>query len=193
MSFNNSKGRVCMQVSFNPNLSFKEQYPTLQSMSHYVGYVPMQAKPAVPEPQDDRSELEALRAKVEALEAKAAEQPKPKKASFIRRAISGVAKFFATVGQMIKATGKALFYGTTTAVSTLAVAWLAGPLPRAIKAGNVAEVLKHPVKNIGKAGKIVTGVLTAGVMALHLIKGWLKSNEKTANIDHRWKTGHREG
>ena len=197
MSFNRNKGRVCMQVSFNPGLSFKEQYPTLQSMSHHVGYVPMEAGKPAPV-KDEQSELEALRAKVEALEANAAKQPKPKKASFIRRAISGVAKFFAATGQMIKATAKALFYGATTAVGTLAGAWLVGTLPRAVKAGKFAknggwqEIFKHPIKNVSKTGKIVTGVLTAGVMALHLIKGWLKSNEKTANIDHRWKTGHRE-
>ena len=191
MSFNRNEGRVCMQVSFNPNVSFKEQYPTLQAMSHYASYAPMQASKPVPVA-EDRSEIEALKAKVEALEASVAQQPKPKKASFVRRAISGVAKFFAAAGQMIKATAKALFYGAATAAGTLAGAWLVGTLPKAIKNGNVAEVLRHPVKNIGKAGKIVAGVLTAGVMGLHLLKGWLKSNEKTANIDHRWKTGHRE-
>ncbi len=196
---------VNMKLGFNTNVTFKQQqYPILQGMAvpsyGQYGYVPAQSAqpqavtPVVIVPQPVQADVVETSKK-----GKKVKEPKVKKASFIRRAISGVAKFFATLGEMAKATGKAIFYGATSGLGTMVGAWAIGTLPRAIKAGKFAknggwqEIFKHPVKNISKTGKIAAGIVAAGVAAIHLVKGWLNSNEKTAKIDHRWKTGHREG
>jgi hypothetical protein len=54
------------------------------------------------------------------------------------------------------------------------------------------EVVKHPLKHMGKTGKIVAGVGSALVLGYHLVVGKLDANQRTAVIDHKMQTGHRD-
>lgn len=160
MRFNVKEG-VNMQVSFNPNISFKQQ-PMVQNIVPQVNtvYIPQENK----------------------------------KSSGFREDISKVAKFFTTLSEMTKATIKAVGYGTATAGISLAGFWAFGTLPRSAKTWKTfVSAFKNPVKNISKKGKIISTVAALGVASYQLIKGKLKSNQRTANVDHQLKTGHRAG
>ncbi|MBQ8168535.1 hypothetical protein IJZ97_03870 [bacterium] len=112
----------------------------------------------------------------------------PKKT--LRDRVSNVAKFFANVGEMTKATVKAVGFGAITAVTCLAGFWSLGAVPRSFKAKDF-KAIEQPLKSISTKGKVITGLATAGVAAFHLIKGKLLANQRTANVDHQLKTGHR--
>ena len=170
-----------MHVNLNPTLNFKQKYPTLQSMQGDVKSAPEQA-----------IEAPAVVAQPEVLVK--AEGKKLRKASGIRQAISNISKFFASISEMTKASFKALFYGATTSLAFLAGFWAFGSLPNAVKNGGDAlkDIFKHPLNNISKKGKIITGVAASGVMAYHILKGWLNMNKRTADIEHKWKTDHRD-
>lgn len=116
----------------------------------------------------------------------------PKKRSSLREDISKIAKFFTTLGEMTKASFKAAGYGALTVAASLAGFWAFGAVPKGFKKGNnVLDAFKHPIKNISKKGKFITALLGLGVASYHLIKGKLISNQRTANVDHQLKTGHR--
>lgn len=166
-----------MRVQLNPNVNFK-QYQTLDSMMKpYFMQSEMPVQPVVVQPVIQQQIIEP-----------------EKKASGLRRGISGFLKFFATLGQMAKGIAKGLFYGVITGAGALVAAFGVQSLPKAIKQGkeSVKEVFKHPIKNIGAGGKIIAGVSAAAVLGYHILKGWLNSNTKTAEIEHRWKTDHRD-
>ncbi len=157
---------VTMQVSFNPQVSFKQQNKDLlQDMSNRG----IAQQPALPVLTSEK-----------------------KKSSNFREDLSKVAKFFTTMSEMTKATLKAIGYGALTTATFLAGFWSFGTLPRAFKKGNsLIEAFKHPIKNISTKGKLITAAAGLGVAAYHLIKGKLISNQRTANVDHQLKTGHR--
>ncbi len=117
-----------------------------------------------------------------------------KKSRSIKGGIANIWKFFTTTGQMIGATAKGIVYGAATGVSLLAGSWLFKSLPKAFtKEGpTLWNTIRHPLMNMSKSGKIIAGVGSAIVLAYHLIKGKLEANHKTADIDHRLKTGHRD-
>lgn len=152
-----------MRVSFNPAVSFRQQ--------------------SVQQPQT-----------VAASATTTAEIPKKKDVGLgFREGISNIAKFFVNLNEMTKASLKAVGYGALTAVGTMTGYWALGAFPRGFKEGNsVKDVFKHPIKNISKKGKVVSAVAALGVASYHLIKGKLVSNQRTANVDHQLKTGHRE-
>lgn len=163
MRFNVREG-VKMQVSFNPNVNFKQQsahqfgVPFQSASAPNVVYVPV-------------------------------EQKKP---SGFKENISGIAKFFTNAKEFIKATAKAVGYGAATAGTLLAGFWVFGALPRGFKAGNsLINTIKQPLKSISRQGKIISTVAALGVMTYHLVKGRLIANQRTANIDHQLRTGHR--
>ncbi len=54
------------------------------------------------------------------------------------------------------------------------------------------NTIRHPLKNIGKSGKVIAGIGSAAVLGYQLVAGRLAANEKTAVIDHKLKTGHRD-
>ena len=123
-------------------------------------------------------------------------EPKQKK-SFSTRFVEGIgkiAKFFVGLNEMTKATFKGIGGAFAAGGATLATFWAFGTLPRAFKAGkeSMKEVVKHPLKNISKAGKVTAGVLAAGALTYHIIKGVLTMNKRTANVDHSLKIGHRD-
>lgn len=153
-----------MQVSFNPNVSFKQQISQGQTT------------PFVQQP-DTTSVIN---------------QTEPAKRKGVREDISKIAKFFTTLSEMTKATFKAIGYGALTVGASLLGFWTFGAVPRGFaKGNNILDTFKHPIKSISKKGKVVTALLGLGVASYHIIKGKLISNQRTANVDHQLKTGHR--
>lgn len=90
-----------------------------------------------------------------------------------REGLGGVAKFFVSLKEMAVGIGKALLYG--------------GAAAGVIVLGDRAINLKHTVKG-GMAATLVGG----GIAAFHIIKACLKKNQRTANVDHQLKIGHRD-
>lgn len=156
------KKGVTMQVSFNPAVSFRQQAPVIN-----------------PQPVVQSNQVNTV------------PEQKVKRSGF-REDISKIAKFFTTLSEMTKATFKAAGYGLLTGAVSLAGFWAFGAVPRGFKQGNaLIDVFKHPVRSISKKGKVVTALATLGVAGYHLIKGKLTANQRTANVDHQLKTGHR--
>ncbi len=157
------KKGAAMQVSFNPNVSFRQQTNTTTQNNNGATAPTVIVVPA-----------------------------ETKKKSGFREDLSKIAKFFTTLSEMTKASIKAIGYGTLTAASFMAGFWAFGTLPRGFKKGNsLIGVFKHPIKNTSKTGKVVSALAGLGVAAYHIIKGRLTTNQRTANVEHQLKTGHR--
>ena len=121
-------------------------------------------------------------------------EKEPKKKTTFKEKIANVWKFFSETGKMVSATAKGLFYGAITGTALLGGAWTFRALPKAFaKEGpKFVEIIKHPLKHVGTAGKVIAGVGSVAVLAYHLIIGKLDANQRTAVIDHKMKTGHRD-
>lgn len=119
---------------------------------------------------------------------------KDTKPKSLKDRIANVWKFFSATGKMIGATAKGIFYGALSGVALLGGSWLFNSLPKAFaKEGpTLWNTIRHPLKHIGKSGKIIAGVGSALVLAYHLIAGKLGANQRTAVIDHKMNTGHRD-
>lgn len=117
----------------------------------------------------------------------------PKKSKGLKEGIAGIWKFFASADQMVNATIKGVVYGIATGLALLGGSWLFKSLPNAFaKEGpGLWNTIRHPLKNIGKSGKIIAGIGSALVLGYHIVKGKLDTNQRTAVIDHKMKTGHR--
>lgn len=156
-----------MQVSFNPNVNFKQQIQTqgIAGQNSVPYNVPVQ--PAV---------------------------VANKKSSSFKEKISNVAKFFTNLSEMTKATVKAFAYGGLTSFAIGASYWTFGAFPRGLRSkekGAFKNVLNKPFKSLSTQGKVITLLAGASVAAFQLIKGKLTANQRTANVDHQLKTGHR--
>lgn len=46
-------------------------------------------------------------------------------------------------------------------------------------------------EGVGRLGKVIVAVVAIGTFALAMIRAKLNINQRTADIDHRWNTGHR--
>lgn len=151
-----------MQVSFNPNVSFRQQTAQmpLNTVTENI-YAPKQ------------------------------DINKNGKSKFIN-GISDIAKFFASISEITKGVAKGLFYGGTTALATLGSFWLLGTVPKAMRSSKEAlkEVIAHPMKHISKTGKGIATILSLSIATVHVIKGILNKNQRNANIDHKLQTGH---
>jgi hypothetical protein len=121
-------------------------------------------------------------------------QESPKRKFSLRMGLANLWKSATVANQMANATAKGLFYGAGTGVFLLAGYWLFKPLPKALtKEGpTLKETILHPLKHIGKSGKIIAGVGAGIVLAYNIIIGRLEANQKTAVIDHKLKIGHRD-
>lgn len=121
----------------------------------------------------------------------AIETKKPKSA---RNSVASLWKFMTTANQMANSALKGLFYGALTGVALLGGSWIFKALPKAFtKEGpTLWNTIRHPLKNIGKSGKVIAGIGSAAVLGYQLVAGRLAANEKTAVIDHKLKTGHRD-
>ncbi|MBD5401208.1 hypothetical protein HDR58_00180 [bacterium] len=118
----------------------------------------------------------------------------PKKSKSAKENIAGIWKFLTSANQMIGSAIKGLIYGAITGSILLSGSWLFKSLPKAFtKEGpKLWDTIRHPIQHIGKSGKIMAGTASAIVLGYHLVKGKLEANQKTAVIDHKLKTGHRD-
>lgn len=121
-----------------------------------------------------------------------AEAPKTRKS--IRERIAGVWKFFASANRLIQAYAKGIAYATVTGFGVLSASWLFNSLPKAfMKNGpKLSEVVKHPLTHISRSGKIFAVVGAVGAMGYQALKGHLSANQRTADIDHQLRVGHRD-
>lgn len=90
-------------------------------------------------------------------------------------------------------TAKGLLYGGIAACSVLGGDAIINAVKN-LKAGKLAEAAAESAPKIAKTfstkGKVIAGIVGAAVMAYQLFQAHLNSNEKCADIDHRWGTGH---
>lgn len=117
-----------------------------------------------------------------------------KKTTTAKEKVANIWKFFSTADKMVGAVIKGTIYGALTGTALVGGAWMFRALPKAFTKGGpkFVEVFKHPLKHIGKAGKIIAGLGTATVFGYHVVAGKLDANQRTAVIDHKLKTGHRD-
>ena len=117
---------------------------------------------------------------------------KPKKTAKDR--VAGFWKFLSTTNQMTRSTLKGVFYGAMTGVALLGGSWVFKALPNAFskQSPTLMNTIKHPLKAVGKSGKVMAGIGAGMVLAYQLIAGKLEANQKTAVIDHKMYTGHRD-
>lgn len=117
-----------------------------------------------------------------------------KKGRGINEGIANVWKFFSVTNQMANSALKGILYGAVTGVAFLGGSWLFATMPKAFSKGGpkLWEVVRHPLKNMPKSGKIISGIASAAVLAYQLVAGKLQANQKTAVIDHKLKVGHRD-
>lgn len=118
----------------------------------------------------------------------------PKKRKGFMEGVSNIVKFFKGLGEMTKATIKAVWYGGLTMLGGVGAFWAFGALPQTFGSveGSLKEVFKQSFKNISRGAKIASGVAAGLVAAYHIVKGVLVTNTKTAGVDHALKTGHRD-
>lgn len=96
---------------------------------------------------------------------------KPKKT--FKGVMGSIAKFFVNLKEMAVGVFKGVLYGGLSA--------------GAIILGDRTINLKHTLK-----GKMAAGIIGTGIAAYHIIKARLKSNQRTANVDHQLHLGHRD-
>ena len=112
----------------------------------------------------------------------------------LKERFGNVWKFFAATDELSKGYAKAVLWGGAAGVATAGVAWIFRALPKAfVKEGpGLKEVIKHPLKHIGKAGKVISGVAAAAVFGYKAVVAHFNKNQRTAVIDHKLNVGHRE-
>ena len=172
-----------LKVGFNPSVSFKAgEEISSETKKENQNFTTEEIKEVVPDSFEN------------SMEEAAQNLPDMKKPKTLRAGAANVWKFFTVANQMANSALKGLFYGAVTGVAFLSGSWLFKSLPNAFKkeGPTLKNTLIHPLKNIGKSGKILAGVASAAVLAYQLIAGKLEANQKTAVIDHKMYTGHRD-
>lgn len=112
----------------------------------------------------------------------------------IKERVADVWKFFASANRLIQAYAKGIAYATVTAGTILSASWLFNSLPKAFTKNGpkLVETIKHPLSHISKSGKIFSVVGAVGAFGYEALKGHLSANQRTADIDHQLKVGHRD-
>ncbi|MCD8377631.1 MAG: hypothetical protein LUB59_02450, partial [Candidatus Gastranaerophilales bacterium] len=95
----------------------------------------------------------------------------------IKNGYTSIKKGFITASEYFKGTLKGLIYGGAVGLAVLG-------------ADAVRGIVKKSPKTVSTKGKIIAGLAGASVMAYNLFNANLNANEKKANVDHRWQTGH---
>ncbi len=111
-----------------------------------------------------------------------------------KNAVAGVQKFFIKTGEYAKGALKGLFWGGAAAASIRAGSAIVNKVRDLKLFGEVMNkraILKAPMKASPKA-KLIAGAVGVGILGVNLFKSYLNSNEKGANVDHRWNTGHKD-
>ena len=165
-----------MAVCFNSNVSFRADSAEF-SKAENTENITVKNAASAPSYPNDAVEI--------------AKKQKKKRYSF-KDFIADTAKFFVTTTEMVKGTFKGIVYGLTVGVSVLGVSLLFGTLPKAFRNGTLKEALKSPIKSMGTKSKVLAGAAALGIGTYHFIAAKLKANQRTANVDHQLKTGHRD-
>lgn len=108
-----------------------------------------------------------------------AEAPKEKKGFFnrLKEGFINIRKFFITTGHMAWGTMKGAVYGGIAGLATLG----------ALALKNTVKKAPEVLTKWNKAAAVAVGT---GVLAIELIKEKLKANDRGADLDHKWRTGH---
>lgn len=119
-----------------------------------------------------------------------------KKRSFFQKckdAYAGFKKGIITGWEYTVGAAKGIVYGGAAVCSVLGVDAIVNAVKR-VKASKVAEAVAENAPKVAKTfstkGKIIAGVVGAFVMGYQLFQAHLNSNERCADVDHRWGTGH---
>ncbi len=117
-----------------------------------------------------------------------------KQSTTLKEKTANIWKFMSAANQMANSALRGLLYGALTGTALLSGSWLFRALPKAFtKEGpTLWNTIRHPLKNIGKSGKVIAGIGAGAVLAYQLVAGKLAANQKTAVIDHKMRTGHRD-
>lgn len=111
-------------------------------------------------------------------EAQTAEQPK-KKRSFFQKArdlYAGMKKMFIAQWEYTKGIAKGAVAGAIGAVAVLGV-----------------DAIRNTIKKaptFSTKGKVAAGAVATVAMGVNIFKAYLNANQKKAEVDHRWRTGH---
>ena len=108
-----------------------------------------------------------------------AEAPKEKKGFFnrLKEGFINIRKFFITTGYMIGGTVKGAAIGAVGGMATLG----------ALATKNMIKKAPEILTKGNKAAAIAVG---AGLLAIELVKAKLNANDRGADLDHKWRTGH---
>jgi len=113
--------------------------------------------------------------------ADSAEFSKPKeKHGFFNRLKEGFInfrKFFINLGYITAGTVKGAAYGGVAGAATL------GALA-------VKNSVKKAPQVLTTGNKVVAAAVGLGVLGIELVKAKLKANDRGADLDHKWHTGH---
>lgn len=171
-----------LKVGFNPTLSFRAGEEIQPEIKEKTNTTAGEIKDTISDSFEN------------SMEEAAQNLPDMKKPKTLKEGAANVWKFFTVANQMANSALKGLFYGAITGVTFLTGSWLFKSLPNAFKkeGPTLKNTLLHPLKNIGKSGKIIAGVASGAVLAYQLVAGKLDANQKTAVIDHKLKVGHRD-
>lgn len=164
---------VIMQVGFNPSINFKNTQHTESIEENAEKVVAPKTKP---------------------VEKDTVEVSEPSIRRQYREKVGTVTKFAVKTSEMTQASVKAVGYGALTGIGFMFANWIFKAIPKSINGkGEMGfwKTLAHPFSSVSKRGKWVSGVAALCVAGWHITKGLLKSNQKTANVDHQLKIGHR--
>lgn len=149
-----------MTVSFNPQTSAFNQM-----RNHSIANKPNFTS-AAPVAEEPKQEI-------------VAEEPKKKTSLWqkTKNFITGVKKAFITAGEYIVGTVKGVFYGALGAAGVLGV-------------DAVRNAVKKAPAGFSTKGKVIAGVVGFATLGYQLFKANLNANQKKAEVEHRWATGH---
>lgn len=160
-----------MKVGFNPGISFKSSGTDVNQNTE-------KGRVTLPDVQGDAFTAE-----------------NKKGGSSLKNGVAKTWKFFSVAETFVGSVLKGLVYGTLASGAAIMLLWPFKALPKAFaKASDLTlkDVIKHPVKHLGKGGKIAVGALGLGTLVYHLVAGKLRANQNTAVIDHKLHVGHRD-
>ena len=117
---------------------------------------------------------------------------KPRKT--FKERVGDMWKVFATADELGKGYIKGVLWAGVAGLATAGTAWIFKALPKVFTKGGptLKSVIKHPLKHIGRAGKIMTSLVTASVFTYNAVRAHLQKNQRTAVIDHKLNIGHRD-
>ena len=106
-------------------------------------------------------------------------KPKEKRGFFnrLKEGFINIRKFFINAGYAAVGTAKGVVAG---AIGGLAV----------LGGAAVKNMVNKAPQTLTKGNKVLAGVVGASLLGVELIKAKLKANDRGADLDHKWHTGH---